>query len=295
MESPAKPGTTMEQFEAAVPAIRPQLHRYLARMAGSVIDGEDLVQETLLKASRAIASGIGVTSFRAWLFSIAHNTALNFLRSRKSERSMKQEVRRQMPDVKANAQSSGVSGNLRPLMTLSARQRSAVILRDVLGYSASEVTGLTGTSVDSVKSALHRGRQCLKHLDEQDDPQPPHRLAAAEMERLRHYSDCFNAHEFEAIRQMMAEEVHLELVSKEERSGRKDVGLYFTNYSRREDWLLAPGMIERRPAILAFDRNDPAGPPNYFILLDFLSGQLLDIRDFRYARYVMDGAEWMRL
>ncbi len=144
MTGQAKSGFAMAQFEAAIPEIRPELHRYLARMAGSVIDGEDLVQETLLKAARAIAGGIGVTNLRAWLFSIAHNTALNFLRARKTERSMKDEVRRQAPNLRGLPLSSAVSGNLRPLMALSPRQRSAVILRDVLGYSASEVAGADG-------------------------------------------------------------------------------------------------------------------------------------------------------
>ncbi len=120
-------------------------------------------------------------------------------------------------------------------------------------------------------------------------------MSDGEQQRLRRYADCFNAHEFDRIREMMAEEVHLELVSKEDRNGKKAVGLYFTNYSARNDWTMTPGMIEGRPGILAFDRDDPTGPPNYFILLDFTNGELRDIRDFRYARYVMDGAEWTRL
>ncbi len=285
---------TMSEFEAALAHLRPELHRYLARMSGSVIDGEDLVQETLLKASRAISAGIGITNLRSWLFSIAHNTAMNFIRSQKSERAMKHEAAQQMPSIDQLPRHGSTVGNLRPLMALPPKQRSTVILRDVLGYSASEVASLTGMSVDAVKSALHRGRASLKARDTDAAPAIPSKLSDTECDQLKRYAERFNAHDFDAVRDMLAEEVHLELVSVEERRG-ETVGLYFTNYSERDDWLMAPGVIEGRPGILAFDRNDTSGPPNYFILLDFRDGQLLDIRDFRYARYVMDDAEWERI
>lgn len=294
MSEQAQIERAMSEFEAALARLRPELHRYLARMSGSVVDGEDLVQETLLKASRAISTGIGVTDLRSWLFSIAHNTAMNFFRSQRNERAMKHEAAQQMPSLDQLPRHNPTAGNLRPLMTLPPKQRSAVILRDVLGYSASEVASLTGVSIDAVKSALHRGRANLKAQEASNAPTSRHELSGIEREQLKRYAERFNAHDFVAVRDMLAEEVHLELVSVEERRG-EAVGLYFTNYSKRDDWLMAPGMIEGRPGILAFDRNDMSGPPSYFILLDFRDGQLLDIRDFRYARYVMDGAEWERI
>ncbi|MEX0343798.1 MAG: sigma-70 family RNA polymerase sigma factor [Rhizobiaceae bacterium] len=284
----------MSEFETAIAQLRPELHRYLARMAGSVIDGEDLVQETLLKASRAISGGIGVTNLRSWLFSIAHNTAMNFFRSQKSEQAMKHQAALQMPPLDQLPRHNSTAGNLRPLMALPPKQRSTVILRDVLGYSASDVAGLTGMSVDAVKSALHRGRAGLQAQHAGAAPASQSELSDTAREQLKRYAERFNAHDFDAVRDMLAEEVHLELVSVEERRG-EAVGLYFTNYSKRDDWLMAPGVIEGRPGILAFDRNDAAGPPSYFILLEFRDGELLDIRDFRYARYVMDGAEWTRI
>jgi RNA polymerase sigma-70 factor, ECF subfamily len=50
-------------------------------------------------------------------------------------------------------------------------------------------------------------------------------------------------------------------------------------------------MVERRPAVLVHDPDDPDGAPLYFILLDWTGDRLLKVRDFRYARYVTDGAE----
>ena len=93
---------------------------------------------------------------------------------------------------------------------------------------------------------------------------------------------------------MLSEEVRLDLVAIEERKGRKGVGGCYSNYHKRPDWVMAPGCVEGRPAILAFDRDDPSGPPVYFILLRFAGDRVEAIRDFRYARYVMAYARWER-
>ena len=70
-----------EQFLAVVSGVRPELHRYCARLTGSVIEGEDIVQETLAKAFYALSLSPEVPPLRPWLFRIAHNTALDLLRS----------------------------------------------------------------------------------------------------------------------------------------------------------------------------------------------------------------------
>jgi RNA polymerase sigma factor (sigma-70 family) len=67
---------------ALVGELRPELHRYCARLMGSVIDGEDVVQDTLARAFVALDGLSGVPPLRAWLFRIAHNRVLDLLRSR---------------------------------------------------------------------------------------------------------------------------------------------------------------------------------------------------------------------
>lgn len=69
-----------DEFEDRLKALRPRLHRYCARMTGSSVDGEDVLQDTLIKALRARAEGTIVENLEAWLFRIAHNTSLDFLR-----------------------------------------------------------------------------------------------------------------------------------------------------------------------------------------------------------------------
>src|SRR5689334_23663144 len=70
-----------EEFLALVADVRPELHRYCARLTGSVIEGEDIVQDTLAKAFYAMSQAPEVPPLRPWLFRIAHNAAMDFLRS----------------------------------------------------------------------------------------------------------------------------------------------------------------------------------------------------------------------
>src|SRR5262249_26294316 len=69
-------------FDRLLGDLRPKLHRYCARMTGSVIDGEDVVQEALAKAIEAFPDAGGIAHVEGWLFRIAHNSALDFLRRR---------------------------------------------------------------------------------------------------------------------------------------------------------------------------------------------------------------------
>jgi len=80
-DTPAALVDAREQFLAMVQDVRPELHRYCARLTGSVIEGEDIVQEALAKAFYALSLMPEVPPLRPWLFRIAHNAALDFLKS----------------------------------------------------------------------------------------------------------------------------------------------------------------------------------------------------------------------
>src|SRR5262249_50241742 len=71
-----------EVFDRLVGGLRPKLHRYCARMTGSVLDGEDVVHEAIVKAIEALSQTESIARPEAWLFRIAHNAALDFLRHR---------------------------------------------------------------------------------------------------------------------------------------------------------------------------------------------------------------------
>ncbi len=86
-------------------------------------------------------------------------------------------------------------------------------------------------------------------------------LVKSERSRLAAYVDRFNARDFDAIREMLAEEVRLDLVNRIVRTGRDDVARYFDHYARVHDWLLVPGLVDRRPAILVCDPDEISRPP----------------------------------
>jgi RNA polymerase sigma-70 factor, ECF subfamily len=87
--------------------------------------------------------------------------------------------------------------------------------------------------------------------------------------------------------------VRLELVNKTRMNGKAEVSRYFGNYSKIADWHLVPGLVEGRPAILVFDPDQPGSRPTYFVLLQWSADKVAEIRDFRHAPYVLDGAEYL--
>jgi RNA polymerase sigma-70 factor, ECF subfamily len=283
-----------EDFERLLAELRPKLHRYCARMTGSVVDGEDVLQETFIKAIEAFPHTGPLANVEGWLFRIAHNASLDFLRRRTRQQAIQTE-REDLetiadPDSEIERRQT-TAASLHTLMRLPVGQRSSVILMDVLGHSLQEISEVLDTTVPAIKANLHRGRQRLVELASEPDDRPPPALADVDRERLAAYVARFNARDFDALRAQLADEVKVEVVNRTRLNGRSEVGRYFGNYSQSGDWRLVPGLADRRPAVLVHDPNEPIGAPQYFILLDWAGEQLLTVRDFRYARYVTDGAE----
>jgi RNA polymerase sigma-70 factor, ECF subfamily len=276
-------------------AMRPKLHRYCARMTGSVIDGEDVLQDALIKAVESFASADPIGNAEGWLFRIAHNTALDFLRRRSRQEALQSGEEVDMiadpADIVLSRQIA--SASLRTFMRLPVAQRSSVILMDVLGCSLSEVCEVMDFSLPAVKAALHRGRTQLRELaDEPDDPPHPE-LSEADRDRLGAYVAHFNARDFDAIRAMISDDVRLDLVNKTRMNGKAEVSRYFGNYSKAGDWHLVPGLVEGRPAILVFDPSQPGSGPKYFMLLQWSADKVATIRDFRHVPYIIEGAEYL--
>jgi RNA polymerase sigma-70 factor (ECF subfamily) len=275
--------------------MRPKLHRYCARMVGSVIDGEDVLQDALIKAVEALASAGPVGNPEGWLFRIAHNTALDFLRRRNRQAALRSAEEVDMIADEADTVLSRqiASASLRTFMRLPVAQRASVILMDVLGCSLQEICEVMDFSLPAVKAALHRGRTQLRELADEPEDRPQPKLSDADRDRLGAYVAHFNARDFDAIRAMIADDVRLDLVNKTRMNGKAEVSKYFGNYSKVNDWHLVPGLVEGHPAILVFDPNEPGAGPKYFMLLRWSVGKVADIRDFRHAPYVIDGAEYL--
>jgi len=89
---------------------------------------------------------------------------------------------------------------------------------------------------------------------------------------------------------MLADDVRLDLVNRLQQQGRNEVAEYFHRYARTMHWRVTAGAVDGRPALLVFDTPDE-GTPAYFIVLDWRDDSVAVIRDFRFARYAMEGAE----
>lgn len=275
--------------------MRSRLHRYCARMVGSVIDGEDVLQDALVKAVEAFPASGPLHHPEGWLFRIAHNTALDFLRRRNRQSAIFSNAELDMIadeiDAVASRQTAGAS--LRTFMRLPETQRASVILSDVLGLSLREACDVMESSLPAVKASLHRGRARLRELASEPEEAPQPALSDAERAQLAAYVAHFNARDFDAIRAMIADDVRLELVNRSRMRGKAEVGRYFGNYSAARDWRLVPGLVEGRPAILVFDADRKDRSARYFMLLGWDGDKVAAIRDFRYAPYVIDGADYV--
>lgn len=283
-----------ERFLELVAELRPELHRYCARLCGSVVEGEDVVQDTLAKAYYAIGQAPELPPLRPWLFRIAHNTAIDAVR-RYEHRFV--EPMAEVPEGPDGPGGAQVEETIDPevvhlalsvFLDLPVAQRSIVILKGVLGCSLEEIVECTGASLPAVKAALVRGRANLRARAAQPESATPAWRMTDERERalLHRYASLFNARDWDSLRALVAEDCRLDLVSRAARRG-PEVRGYFARYAGIPDLRVVPGTLDGRPVLAAYAPKDSPHPA-YFILLDFVDGQVSHIRDFRYVTYVAD-------
>lgn len=276
------------QFMTMVAEVRPDLHRYCARMTGSVVDGEDVVQDTLARAYFLLPELLDMPALRPWLFRVAHHRALDFLRRYDRRMSESLEPGSPLPDDRltraddALAHRAAVAAALGRFVELPAVPRSCVILKDVLGHSLDEIATLLELGLPAVKAALHRGRERLREGARDAGDSGP---APASSPTLARYIALFNARDWDAVRAMLSDEVRLDVVTRAQRRGRGEVGQYVSNYAGAHDWYLRSAWLDGREVIAVFPTpRDPA--PAYFIDVTLRGDRVLFIRDYRYVPYI---------
>ncbi|MGK9167274.1 sigma-70 family RNA polymerase sigma factor [Inquilinus limosus] len=293
-EGPSPSSTARQtQLLALAGELRPELHRYCARLMGSVIDGEDVVQDTFARAVVALDELQEAPALRAWLFRIAHNRALDLLRSRAIRAAEPIEAAYEVADpesldpVEVLMRREAVDTAVSRFVELPAVQRSVVILKDVLDQSLDEIAAMLDLTVDAVKAHLARGRARLKVINAKAPAQPAPRRPSPGVAR---YVALFNHRDWEGLRAMLADEVRLIQSSHPPRAGAADVGMFFGVYARSAPVRLAPAWLEGREVIAVWE--DPqAAKPSYLMWLEWTDGRISFIRDYRYVRYVVDDAE----
>jgi RNA polymerase sigma factor (sigma-70 family) len=260
---------------------------------GSVIDGEDVVQDALTKALVAFDEMRDVPTLRAWLFRVAHNRALDLLRSRA--------VRAVEPiDAANNVADDTAPDPVEMLMRQEAikmavsrftehpvLQRSVIILKDVLDEPLADIAALLELSVDSVKAHLARGRARLRAINMAADQQP---VARSTSDAVARYAALFNHRDWEGLRALLAGDVKLHQSTHPVRVGAADVGMFFSIYAKIDGVWLTPAWLEGREVIAVFEnRTDPK--PSYIMWLEWREGKIRFIRDYRYVRYIVADAE----
>src|SRR5437667_12416090 len=158
-------------FLETISTLRPSMHRYCARMTGSVMDGEDVVQEALIEAYRKIDQFDDSRPLKPWLFRVAHNRCIDFLR-RKGVRD-EAEPAAAVPEAVLPAEPAvlGLGTAVeRLVISLPPKERACVLLKDVFDYSLEEIAELVDTTVGGVKAALSRARTKLAESSPQAMP-----------------------------------------------------------------------------------------------------------------------------
>jgi RNA polymerase sigma factor (sigma-70 family) len=257
------------------------------------MDGEDVVQDTIARAFVALDGPQEIQPLHAWLFRIAHNRAVDLLRSRATRAAEPLEAAHHVADptspdpgeimIRQEAVKTAVSR----FTELPILQRSVVILKDVLDEPLAEIAALLDLTVDSVKAHLARGRARLREINAKAHELPEAKPTSAAVAR---YVMLFNQRDWDGLRALLADDVKLNQSSHPVRVGAADVGSFFSIYGNIDGVWLIPAWLEGREVIAVFEnRADPQ--PSYIMWLEWRDGQIIFIRDYRYVRYVTADAE----
>ena len=268
-------------LDQALESHRRELTGFCYRMLGSGSEAEDAVQETMVRAWRAIDSFEGRSSLRSWLYRIANNVCVDMVRSpQRRARPMEMGPSTKTADVVlgdqrsenvfvrpiaddrvialdadpaevAAARESIRLAFIAALQHLPARQRSALILCEVLRWQATEVAELLDTTVASVNSALQRARATLGGLQSEtlDANVGPDNEAL-----LERYVDAFERYDIPALVSLLREDVVLSMPPWD---------VWLRGPQELADWFLGEGIVCQHGRLIPIDVNGTAGFGNY--------------------------------
>ena len=280
-EPPAGP-LTQEDLDRAFAAHRRELTGFCYRMLGSGSEAEDAVQETMVRAWRAFDGFEGRSSLRSWLYRIANNICVDMVRSpQRRARPMEmgpsgstdavlgEQLGEHMfvqpvPDEKvislegdpaavATARESIRLAFVSALQHLPARQRSVLILCEVLRWKAAEVAELLEVSVASVNSALQRARATMAQV--QSEPLDP--VGEEQRELLQRYVDAFERYDIPKLVGLLREDVVLSMPPWD---------LWLEGTQDFADWFLGQGIVCKDGKLIPVEVNGGPGFANYHLV-----------------------------
>ena len=138
-------------FIESIANFRPRMHRYCARMTGSALDGEDVMQEAIFEAYLKLGSFDASRPLGPWLFRIAHNRCIDFLRRRQAQRAVEAEATAPALVHPSEAVGGGVDRAIeRLVIALPPKERACVLLKDVFDYSLEDIADLVESTPGGV-------------------------------------------------------------------------------------------------------------------------------------------------
>ncbi|GAC1701808.1 MAG: hypothetical protein NVS9B4_05820 [Candidatus Acidiferrum sp.] len=275
-------------FLETIAQVRPRLHRYCSRMTGSVMDGEDVVQDALLEAYRKLDQYDDSRPLAPWLFRIAHNRCIDLLRKRGVR--VEAETSAMTPDhvLPIHPPALGLGRAVEQLvLSLPPKERACVLLKDVFDYTLEEIAELVSSSVGGVKAALNRGRSKLAALPE---PEKSHREMSPELSRLlRLYVDRFNNRDWDGLRELISADARLRVADRF--AGPIDEAPYFKNYaSQTVPWRLAVAEVDGELAIVALHQHRDEWRPASLTRLEVIDQHVVRIVDYWHCPWVLPAA-----
>ena len=279
-------------FVAAASELRPRLHRFCARMCGSSLDGEDVVQETLAEAFYSLASLKDATRFEPWMFRIAYHKCIDFLRReqrREDDVPFEEEHDRPHPSDADGLVDTPIDEALATLVgELPPKERASVLLKDVLGYPLTEVAEIAESTVGGVKAALHRGRAKLRGVK----AAPAFTALDSDQRKLfEAYAECFNRRDWDALRHLVRADARLEIVGEAEGRMAGLGATYSGNYTNLPwEWRLTVALVDDAPVIVHWRRAGSTWQPHTAIKLWWHDGQVIRIRDYIHVDYLLQDA-----
>jgi RNA polymerase sigma-70 factor (ECF subfamily) len=278
-------------FLETIPQLRPRLHRYCSRMTGSVMDGEDVVQDALFEAYRKLDQYDDSRPLGPWLFRIAHNRCIDFVRRRGVR--VEAETTAMGPDsvMPATPPVLGVGRAVEQLVVgLPPKERACILLKDVFDYTLEEIAELVGSTVGGVKAALNRGRSKLAALPE---PVKSHREVNAELSQLLHlYVDRFNKRDWDGLRELISADAQLRVVDRF--AGPFDESPYFGNYDRqRVPWRLTVAEVDGELVVVVMRQHRDEWRPDSVARLEVIDQHITCIVDYAHCPWVLPSANSM--